>query len=90
MGPYVYICIVLKTSLVDTEYTDTDTVHFTVDHFTAVHLSAIQYSSVQCNIGDKWPIGDFELGIGVSRIGDWGLKSPIPNRELTDKMSNWG
>ena len=26
----------------------------------------------------KLPIGDFELGIGVFRIMDWGFKSPIP------------
>ena len=30
-------------------------------------------------IGEKWPIGDFELGIDLFMIVDWGFKSPIPN-----------
>ena len=40
----------------------------------------------------KLPIGDFELGLGVFRIGDWGLKSQIPNPKNTNsqfKMTNW-
>ena len=40
----------------------------------------------------KLPIGDFELGIGVFRIGDRGFKSTIPNPQNTNtqiKIINW-
>ena len=40
----------------------------------------------------KLPIGDFEMGIGVFRIKDWGFKSPIPNPKNTNphfKITNW-
>jgi hypothetical protein len=40
----------------------------------------------------KLPIGDFKLGIGVFRIGDCGLKSPIHNPKNTNlqlKITIW-
>ena len=40
----------------------------------------------------KLPIADFELGIGVFRIGDQGFKSPIPNPKNPIprfKITNW-
>ena len=33
------------------------------------------------------PIGDFKLGIGVSRIKDWGFKSSIPNPKTLNPNS---
>ena len=40
----------------------------------------------------KWSIGDFELGIGVFRIRDWGFISPNPNPKNTNpqfKITSW-
>ena len=36
----------------------------------------------------KLPVGDFEFGTGVFRIGDWGFKTPIPNPKTPIPIQN--